>query len=151
MALFICYCFFFSRMVFRRGARDTDARWRRPRSVRRRWCDGDVVSSRKSGNVRYFIQLEKASKSQSSSALLLAAADIAHTRSTYRRSVVRNLALLCFQNSVKRRTRQHLPGDGDFRYTPWVWSPKPGARIRFYSIGSTCSGQQHFSTTHLIG
>ena len=93
MALFICYCFFFSRMVFRRGAHDTDARWRRPRSVRRRWCDGDVVSSRKSGNVRYFIQLEKASKSQSSSALL-AAADIAHTRTTYRQSVVQ-IPLCC--------------------------------------------------------
>ena len=142
-------------MVFRRDrARDTDARWRRPRiSVRRRWCDGDVVSSRKSGNVhRYFIQLEKASKSQSSPLLLCSASCRCscwyspYKRSTHTEvSVVPNLAtLLCFQDSVKRRTRQHLPGDGDFRYTPRAFrSPKPRCRLWFYSIGSTCSGQHN--------
>ena len=91
--------------------------------------DGDGVVEKK--RQRSLIQLEKASKS------------LAITTS----SLVR--IPLVFQNSVKRRTRQHLPGDGDFRHTPRVWSPSVAqfaiasgnASHGPYTIGSTCSGQ----------
>lgn len=46
------------------------------------------------------------------------------------------LTLIPLQNSVQRWTRQHLPGDGDFRHTPRVWGPRFGPYNQTWSKSS---------------
>ena len=104
-------------------------RWRRPRRRRRWWW--------------WWCRREKAATFTHSAGKSI--------QVTITSSLVR--IPLVFQNSVKRRTRQHLPGDGDFRHTPRVWSPSVAQFTAQFAIasgdashgpntiGSTCSGQ----------